>query len=203
MVKNYNTSWWNNNPKLEAKIFRRLEDDSKTFGELLEMLRWGPQTLTNYLKNLTQKGCMEKKKRGRSVSYTLIRSHPYVRQMLGWDWLPGADVRIHKRVELDKLNEEQFIACWLHSIKFNFLNIIQAYMLLGKRAKESRQETESIKKIRSFLEASVSDLADTASLNGEVMVKEIKLGILNPKRIWEARNKLLKQIKDEIGSLAN
>jgi len=201
MVKNYNTSWWNNNPKLEVKIFRRLEDGSKTFGELLEMLRWGPQTLTNYLKNLTQKGCIEKKKRGRSVSYTLIRSHPYVRQMLSWDWLPGADVRIHKRVEMDKLNEEQFIACWLHSIKFSFLNIIQAYMLLGKRTKEFSQETDSIRKIRSFLEASVSDLADTVSFNGEVMVKEIKRGILDPERIWEARNKLLKQIKNEIMNL--
>lgn len=203
MVKVYNRTWWNNNPKLEVKIFRRLEDGSKTFGELLEMLRWGPQTLTNYLKNLTEKGCIEKKKRGRSVFYTLIRSHPYVRQMSHWDWLPGADVRIHKRIELDKLNEEQFIACWLHSIKFSFLNIIQAYMLLGKRTKESNQETESIKKIRSFLEASVSDLADTVSFDGEVMIKEIKLGILDPERIWEARNKLLKQIKDEIGSLAN
>jgi hypothetical protein len=203
MVKNYNTRWWNNNPKLEVKIFRRLEDGSKTFGELLEMLRWGPQTLTNYLKNLTAKGCIGKKKRGRRVSYTLIRSHPYVRQMLGWDWPPGANVRINKRVELDKLNEEQFIACWLHSIKFSFLNIIQAYMLLGKRTKESNRETDSIRKIRSFLEASVSDLADTVSFDGEVMVKEMKLGILDPERIWEARNKLLKQTKDEIGSLAS
>jgi len=202
MVKNYNTSWWRNNPKLEVKIFRRLEDGSKTFGELLEMLRWGPQTLTNYLKNLTEKGCIEKKKRGRSVSYTLIRSHPYVRQILGWDWLPGADVRVHKRVEMDKLNEEQFIVCWLHSIRFCFLNIIQAYMLLGKRTKESNQETESIKKIRSFLEASVSDLADTVSFNGEVMVKEVRLGILDPKKIWEARNKMLKQTKDEIDFFA-
>ena len=197
MVKNYNRRWWNNNPKLEVKIFRRLEDGSKTFGELLEMLRWGPQTLTNYLKNLTEKGCIKKKKRGRSAFYTLIRSHPYVRQRLSWDWLPGADLRIHKRTRLDRLNEEQFIAYWLHSIKFSFLNIIQAYMLLGKRTKESNQETESIRKIRSFLEASVSDLADTVSFNGEVMVKEIKLGILKPEKIWRVRNKLLKEIKHD------
>jgi len=200
MVKVYDRTRWNNNPKLEVKIFRRLEDGSKTFGQLLETLGWGTQTLTNYLKNLGDKGCIERKKRGRIVFYTLIQSNADVRQMLGWDWLPSADVRIHKRVELDKLNEEQFIASWLNSIKFTFLNIIQIYMLIGKKTKEPDKETKSITTMRNFLEGYVSDLADTITFNGEVMAKEIKLGILNPERIWEARNKLLKQIKNEIMS---
>lgn len=194
----YDRSHWNNNPKLEVKIFRRLEDGSKTFGELHKMLGWGTQTLTNYLKNLIKKGYIEKKKHGRNVFYTLIRSHRYVRQRLDWDWLPGADVRIHKRVKLGKLNEEQFIASWLNSIKFTFLNIIQAYMLIGKKTKESDKETKSITMMRNFLEGYVSDLADTITYNGELMAKEIKLGILDPERIWEARNKLLKQIKNEV-----
>lgn len=197
MVKSYNKRWWKNDQKRDRKIFRRLEDGSKTFGELQKMLRWGPQTLTNYLKNLTKDGCIDKKKRGRSVLYTLIRSHPYVRKMLGWDWLPGADVRVLKRVELDKLNEEEFIASWLNMVKFSFLNIMQGYLLLGQKTKEaSKQETESIEKIRDFLEASVSDLADTISFNGEVMVKEIRRGKLNPDKIWKTRNKLLKEIKN-------
>jgi predicted transcriptional regulator len=199
MSKHYNKRWWKNDQKRDRKIFRRLEDGSKTFGELLKMLRWGPQTLTNYLKNLTEKGCIEKKKRGRSVLYTLIRSHPYVRKTLGWDWLHGADVRIHKRIQLDKLNEEQFIASWLNSVKFSFLNIIQGYLLLGKKTKEPfNKETKSIEKVRDFLEASVSDLADTISFNGEIMVKEIRLGKLNPKKIWKTRNKLLKEIKNTL-----
>lgn len=202
MVKNYDRRKWENDPKRDRKIFRRLEDGSKTFGELLEILTWARQTLTNYLKNLREKGCIEKKKRGRNVFYTLIRSHPYVRETLEWTWSPGgADVRIHKRIELGKLDEEQFITSWLNSLKFNFLNVIQAYLLLGKKTKESDQETESIKRIRTFLEESVSDLADTVSFNGEAMVKEIKLGILDPERIWEARNKLLKQIKNEVMNL--
>lgn len=198
MSKSYNNRrWWKNDQKRDRKIFRRLEDGSKTFGELQKMLRWGPQTLTNYLKNLTKDGCIEKKKRGRSVLYTLIRSHPYVRKMLGWDWLPGADVRVLKRVELDKLNEEEFIASWLNMVKFSFLNIIQGYLLLGQKTKEaSKQETESIEKIRDFLEASVSDLADTVSFNGEIMAKEIRHGKLNPDKVWKTRNKLLKEIKN-------
>jgi len=199
MVKDYNKRWWKNDQKRDRKIFRRLEDWSKTFGELQKMLRWGPQTLTNYLKNLTKDGCIEKKKRGRRVHYTLIRSHPYVRKTLGWDWLPGADVRVLKRVELDKLNEEEFIASWLNTVKFSFLNIIQGYLLLGQKTKEaSNQEAKSIEKVREFLEASVSDLADTISFNGEVMVKEIRRGKLNPDKIWETRNKLLKEIKDTL-----
>jgi len=199
MVKNYDRRKWKNDPKRDRKIFRRLEDGSKTFGELLEILAWARQTLTNYLTNLADKGCIEKKKRGRNVFYTLIRSHPYVKETLEWTWSPGgADVRIHKRVELDKLNEEQFIASWLNSIKFTFLNIIQVYMLIGKKTKESDKETKSILMMRNFLEGYVSDLADTITFNGELMAKEIKLGILDPERIWEARNKLLKQIKDEI-----
>jgi hypothetical protein len=199
MVKNYNKRWWKNDQKRDRKIFRRLEDGSKTFGELLKMLRWGPQTLTNYLKNLTQKGCVEKKKHGRCVLYTLIRSNLYVRQTLGWDWLPGADVRVHKRVELDKLNEEQFIASWLNTVKFSFLNIIQGYLLLGQKTKESSpQEIKSIEKIRDFLEASVSDLADAVSFNGEIMVNEIRCGKLNPDRIWKTRNKLLEEVKNTL-----
>jgi len=203
MVK-YNTRWWENNPKVDMKMFWELEDGAKTFGQLLKTLGCGTQTLTNYLKNLGKEGkgcrkdCIERKKRGRTVFYTLIRSNAYVRQMLGWDWLPSADVRIHKHVELDKLNEEQFIASWLSSIKFTFLNIIQVYMLIGKKTKESDKETKSIKMMRNFLEGYVSDLADTITFNGELMAKEIKLGILDPERIWEVRNKLLKQIKDEI-----
>ena len=199
MIKTYNNRWWKNDQKRDRKIFRRLENGSKTFGELLKMLRWGTQTLTNYLKNLTTKGCIEKKKRGRSALYTLIRSHPYVRETIGLDWPPGAAVKICKRVELDKLNEEQFIASWLNSLKFSFLNIIQGYLQLGKKTKEGfNQETESIKKIQDFLEASVSDMADTISFTGEVMAKEISLGILNSDKIWETRNKLLKEIKDTL-----
>ena len=205
MVKNYNNRrWWENDPKVDVKIFWELEDGSKTFGQLLKTLGCGTQTLTNYLKNLGKAGkgcrkdCIERKKRGRTVFYTLIRSNAYVRQMLGWDWLPSTNVRIHKRVELDKLNEEQFIASWLNSIKFTFLNIIQVYRLIGKKTKESNEDTDSIKMMHNFLEAYVSDLADTITYNGELMAKEIKLGILDPERIWEVRNKLLKRIKDEI-----
>jgi len=200
MVKSYNNRrWWKNDQKRDRKIFRRLEDGSKTYGELLRMLRWGPQTLTNYLKNLTEKGCIEKKKRGRSVLYTLIRSHPYVRKTSGWDWLPGTDVRVHKRIQLDKLSEEQFITSWLNSVKFSFLNIIQGYLLVGKKTKETfNKETKSIEKIRNFLEASVSDLADTISFNGEIMVKEIRHGKLSPNKIWKIRNKLLNEIKNTL-----
>lgn len=203
MVKKKKATWWKNSPKFEVKIFRRLEDGSKTFGELLKELRRGPQTcgtqtLTVYLKNLNKRGCVERKKRGRNVFYTLIRSNPYVRQRLGWDWLPGSDVRIYKRVELNRLDEDQFIASWLNSVKFSLLNIIQAYMLLGERAKESSEETGSVKTLRNRLEGYVSDLVGTVTFHGEVMAKEITVGVLNPERIWEVRNKLKKQIDNEI-----
>jgi predicted transcriptional regulator len=199
--KDYDRTHWKNVPKREVKIFRSLEDESKTFSDLLKWLGWGSQTLTVYLKNLEKKGCIEKKKRGRYAFYTLIRSNSYVRQMLGWDRQPSSDVRIHKRVELDRLDEEKFIQIWFNSVKFSFLNIIQDFMFLGEKTRESGENTDPIKTMRRFLEAHIQDLEDTITFQGEVMAKRVRRGTLKPERIWEVRNKLMKQIDNKFMSI--
>ena len=200
MAKVYDRTRWKNYPKREIQIFRQLEDGSKTFSELFNELGWGSLTLTNYLKNLVEKGYIGREERGRNVFYTLIQSNTYVRQMLNLDRWPSnaADVRIQKRIVLNELDEKKFIADWINSIKFCFLNVIQDYMLLGKRMRESEKETNSVNTLRRFLEGHIQDMVDTINYQGAVMAKRVRLGTLNPDRIWEVRNKLLKQIKNEI-----
>lgn len=203
MVNDYDRSFWKNQPEREVKLMTRLEDGSKTFSHLLRELKWGPQTLNVYLKNLEKKGVVERRKRGKNVFYTLIRSSPYARQMMGWKWTSDPDVRIIKRIELEELDEEQFITDWLNTMKFSFLNIIKSYVLLGEKTRESNDTKKNNLNIEHFIRAHISDLEDIVTLYGEKMAEEINVGSLKPKRIMEIHNKLQKQIKQQHFSRRN
>lgn len=200
-------SEWNpNSPERQQQIIRLLEEVDMGFNELLSELnlkmkalekkQWSRQTLTLYLKALEdKKWIIHGKKR---TPYSLNRRNPEVAEMLGWNRIPP-DMRIRSRIELDKLDEEQFIANWLNSVKFSFLNIIQDFMLIGAKG-EKLEIAETIE--HRFLPAHTQDLIDVLASYGEKMIARIKLGTFDPNRVWEARNRLLEQIRNEFMSRA-
>lgn len=175
--------WKAEKPEKQMKILSLLRNGSKTYGQLLKEVKWGTQTLSNYLKALKEKGWIDKSsKRGRNIFYTLMWKNLEVREMLSLDRLPS--IRIDKRVELGKINEEELVNNFFISINSCVKNIIEDSIYLGQM-----KDSESEKKIRHFLEAHISYLAATSLIHSELMAKRIKNGTLNPEKIREVKNK--------------
>lgn len=186
--------WGACNPEKIRKLFKILAYGSKTFGQLLKETGWGRETLNSYLENLKEddKGnaIIEKEKPsspyGRYSLYTLIRSHPFVAQVLKWK-RPHHKIKLKGRLHLERLGEEQFVTDWLNTIKFCLLNILQDSIHLGK--------VKNPDVICNILENHMSDLKDTVLFYSKLMAERIRLKTLDPEKIWDEHDKLYNQIK--------
>lgn len=198
---------WNirNSPKFAERrqfILRSLERGSKRFNQLwkeMKKRRFGKVTLSLLLKSLMEDEAVKLVPKGRVQVYELNEESEYVQEMLGWKTEHGTVVRIERYTNLNRLNEGKFIANWLNSIKFAFLNIVQDYMVLGKGTKELRRRGNgATQPIERFLEAHLSDMVDIAQLYGEILAERIQREELDPKKVWNIRNKVLKELKAEM-----
>jgi hypothetical protein len=200
MIKYPDRSSWNaSKPEREQQILRLLEESDKGFMELLELLKkggrsWARQTLSLYLENLEKKGYIKRNTKGRRVTNALVRNNPYVARMLGWERVPSYTLNIKKRIVLNELDEEGFITEWVNSLEFSFLNILQDFLLIG----EAKEDMGKKERLQRFLKAHIQDIIDTLTFQGEALVERVKLGKLDPKKVWQARNKLLEKIKHQM-----
>jgi len=106
---------------------------------------------------------------------------------------------VHHRLNLEELGEEEFIREWLSSIKFAFLNILQDYTWIGEGNNTLRgMGNDVIIPIDHVLTSHLSDLLDVVKFNGHLLEKRIKEGNIDPKKVWDVRNKLLEEIKEDI-----
>lgn len=195
MSKTYDRSRWKNTtPKREVELFRLLRQEGQSFTFLLKALKWGSQTLSFYLDTLESKGCIGRKKHGRNVTYALVKSNPYVAKMLKLETPPGHDIRVFKRVTLDKLDEEAFIDNWMNSIKFAFLNLLRDYTLLGK--KTTKEETKEL--LRRILQVEIEDITDINKAYGQVLTRRVQAGTIKPSRIQEIRARMQEEVRNQL-----
>jgi hypothetical protein len=195
LTRKYDRSRWKNTtPEREVALFRQLRRGGRSFTFLFEALKWGSQTLAFYLDTLESKGYIAGKKHGRGVTYALVESNPYVTKMLKLPTPIVHDVRIFKRVELDKLDEEAFVNDWLNSMKFVFLNLLRDYTFLGK--KNLKDEANEI--LRRILQVEIQDLADTVEAYGQVLTRGVQAGTIKPERIQEIRVRMQKEVKNQL-----
>ena len=191
-------SWKTDNVERQTMIMMILAEGNKGFDKIskdikLHSKEWGRQTLNLYLENMIGKGYIKKVRQGKKREiYTLNRENYYVQEML-----PRRIV--HRRLILEELGEEEFIREWLNSIKFAFLNILQDYMLIGegKDILKDRGSNEVIP-IDHILTSHLSDLLDVVKVYGHLLEKRIKEGNIDPKKVWDVRNKLSEEIKEGI-----
>ena len=170
---------WNaKNSSRQQSILRILEEKACNFTELHSKLGWGKQTLNLYLKELLHKSWVTREKRGRKVIYSLIDYNSEVQEMLR-----GRPVIIKGRVQLNSLDEGEYIREWIHTLTFALLNIIKDYLALGKNPQDDV-------KINRYIEAHISDLAEVTKYHGELMTKMIGTGTLDNNRMWKAVDKL-------------
>ncbi len=187
--------WKVDNPERRKTILMQLMSGEKRFTELYNAIKqessvgWAKQTLNLYLKALVEEGCVKRVKIGKSVTYSLERDHPYIGQMLG-------NVLIHGRIELSKLDERSLIENWIGSIKFTLLNVIQDYMFIGRGKEELKSlSSDATLPIGHFLDEHLSDMSEVCRFYGRVLAKGIGDGSLDPERVWDERNRILKEIK--------
>ncbi len=187
--------WKAENPERQKEILMRLFRGDSSFTELYESLKsgWARQTLSLYLKDLVGKHYIKKVPRGKRKIYSLERDNPHVNALLD-------RIIIRERVELKTLSEQEFLDIWIESLKFTLLNIIQCYMQIGEGDKELKSRgTGAMVPIENFLVGYISDLVEVCKYHGEFLAKGIKMGDLDPKMVWEARNELLEGIKRRRG----
>jgi hypothetical protein len=195
LSKTYNRSRWKNTtPKREVELFRQLRQEGKSFTFLFKALGWGSQTLTFYLKTLKSKGYITSKEHGRNVTYALVKSNPCVAKALKLKTPTSYDIRIFKRGTLGKLDEEAFIANWLNSIKFAFLNLLRDYTLLGK--KTMKEETKEL--LRRILQVEIEDIDDINKAYGQVLTRMVQAGTIEPSRIQEIRVRIHGEVKKQL-----
>ena len=101
------------------------------------------------------------------------------------------------KTELKSLSEKALLDLWIESVKFALLNVFQIYMKMGEGHErlKSRGTGASIP-IEKFLNEYIADLVLVCRSYGGFLVEGIKIGNLDPERIWEARNELLEEIKN-------
>lgn len=181
--------WKAGNIDRQKEILIRLSKGDRSFTELYESLKnsWARETLNVYLKSLVRKHYIRKVPRGKRNIYSLERDHPDVKELL-----ERVDIR-----ELYKIkSERELIDDWIESMKFSMLNLIQYYMQIGEGVKTltSRGNGATVP-IENFLGDYLSDLVEICKYYGEFLVVGIKMGDLDSKIVWEARNELLEEIK--------
>jgi DNA-binding MarR family transcriptional regulator len=179
--------WDAKTPEIQQRILRILERDGRGFNELLTELGIARQTLSLYLKRLVHDGWIMRHKQGRRVLYSLVASHPEVQRMLGS--VSTERLRIRGRVRLDGLDEEDYVKQWIHSLKFPLLNILNDYLALSRGIGDPER-------IRRLVEAHASDLTEVSIYYGELMVKRIRGGTLDPGKIVKVRDRLQKELMD-------
>jgi len=187
--------WRADTPERRKTILTQLMGGEKRFTDLHRAIKqesrvgWAKQTLNLYLKALVEEGCIKRVKSGKSVTYSLNRDHPYVGQVLG-------NVLVRGSIKLSELEEKSLIEEWIGSIKFNLLNILQDYMLLGTGKEELRSlSSGATTPISHFIEGHLSDISEICRFYGRVLAKGIENGKLDPEKVWDERNRILKEIK--------
>lgn len=184
--------WRAENPERQKEVLMRLSRGDSSFTELYDYMKssWARQTLSLYLKDLVEKHYIKKVIRGKKrLIYSLNRENPKVAALLD-------RIIIHGRVELKTMSEQEVLDSWIESMKFSLLNVIQIYMTIGKGRKElTSTGTGETVPIETFLAEYMTDLLEVCRYHGEFLAKGIKMGDLDPKLIWEARNELLDGIK--------
>ena len=101
--------------------------------------------------------------------------------------LKGRPAIIKGFIQLNSLNEKEFIEDEIHRLKFALLNVIKDYMSLA----ENPHEPE---KINRYIEAHISDLTEVTMNYGELMVKMIKTEIFNADRIQKTLDMLQREL---------
>lgn len=182
--------WKAGNINRQKELLIKLSKGDRSFTELYESLKnsWARETLNVYLKDLVRKHYIRKVPRGKRNIYSLERDHPDVKELL-----ERVDIR-----ELYKIkSERELIDDWIESMKFSLLNLIQCYMQIGEGVKTltSRGNGAAAIPIENVLGNYLSDLVEICKYYGEFLAEEIKIGDLDPKMVWEARNELLEGIK--------
>jgi len=191
-------SWKTDNVERQIIIMSILAEGDKGFNDIFGEIEfhskeWGRQTLNLYLEYMVNEGYIKKVKQGKKREiYSLNREHYYVQKML-----PRRIV--HGILNLKELNEEDFVKEWLNSIKFAFLNVLQDYVLIGEGNNILRDiGTGEAIPIDHILTGHLSDLLDAVKFNGHILENRIKEGNMDSKKVWDVRNKLHEEIKEEI-----
>ena len=173
------------------KILKQLVEGDKSFNELYEAVGLGRQTLNVYLQFLVHEKCIKRVRKGKYVIYSLEKNHPYVLPLL-------ERVRVLGEIDLKCLDAEGFLAQWLNSIEFAFLNVVQYYITLGVGIKEVRSKAGGdYQPIEKPLREYLSDMNEVCQLYGEFLSERIRGGELKPERMWIVRDKLLEKLKKD------
>jgi len=188
--------WTADDPAREAAIIRVLCEGDKGFMEIFNGLKlgkrgWGRQTLNLYLKELTLKGCIRRVRRGKREIYSLDVNNPYVRKVIG-------RVRIRGRVELNRLNEGEYVSDWLNSIEFAFLNVMQDYVYIGRGQKQLKSLGDGrTVTVEDVLRSHLSDMVEVARIYGQLLAERIARGELDLEELWRIRDGRLRQILEQ------
>ena len=121
--------------------------------------------------------------------YAVERDNPFVGELLG-------RLRIRGKVELNGLSAGEFLAVWLSSLEFAFLNVISYYIAVGRGVEEVRSIAGGASlPMERLLAVSLSDMVEVCQFHGEVLSERIRRGELEPDRIWDAINQLQERMR--------
>ncbi len=189
------SSEWNpSNMERQKAILMKLWTGDHSFTELLKSLKrgkmsWSRQTLTVYLQGMMEEGRIKQVPRGKRKIYALEKDSPFVRELLG-------RIRIRGMVELNGLNAKEFLAEWLSSLEFAFLNVIPYYIAVGRGVERVRSIAGGASlPMERLLAVSLSDMVEVCQFHGEVLSERIRRGELEPDRIWDAINQLQERMR--------
>ncbi len=187
------SKWKTENPEREKEILVWLTTGDQSFTELYNSLKaessmgWSTQTLTLYLKKLVQDGCVVKVPRGKREIYQIVRDNPIVSAFLG-------RVRIKGYIDLNQLSEGELLEEWLASVKFNLINVVKGYTIMGRGIKTLRSIGDGATlPTEKLLEEYMSDLLGVTQFYGRILVKGVSRGRLDPEKVLviECHNVLL------------
>ena len=189
--------WKPDNRERRKAIITILLEDDRSFTEIEKKLerngeKWSPNTLTLYLGGLVKDGCIKKIPRGKREIYRVLKGNPEV------DALLKRLIILRGAIELPALSEKEYLDVWIESVKFALLNIFQMYMEMGKGDTEKKSMgTGAMVPIEDLLSEHLADLVGVCRFYGVALASGIEGGLLDTEKIWEARNAVLKEIKDK------
>ncbi len=189
------SSEWNpSNMERQKAILLKLWTGDLSFTELLKSLRrgkmsWSRQTLTVYLQGMMEEGRIKQVPRGKRKIYAVEKDSPFVAELLG-------RIKVRGKVELNSLNAREFLAEWLSSLEFAFLNLVPYYIAVGEGVERVKSIAGGASlPMEPFLAEYLSDLVEVCQFHGEVLSERIRRGELEPERMWDAINQLQERIR--------
>lgn len=118
--------------------------------------------------------------RGKREIYRIVRDNPAVSAFLG-------RVRIKGYLNLNELNEGELLEEWLSSMKFNLINVVRGYTIMGQGIKVLTSIGDGATlPTEKLLDEYLSDMLGLTQFYGRVLMKGVSSGRLDPDKLFGA-----------------